>query len=151
MRRALLLSTVLLLTACGGGGDDEKAAYVERASAVCEEARSEVQALAVPTTPEGFAPYADQLVAVVEKAHTELAALTPPEDDRADLQDRVLTPLGELVTAGEEYAGKVREAGSDQGELLVLLGQRPTSQGIDTEYLREYGLESCAEAVEKAG
>jgi hypothetical protein len=150
MRRALLLSTVLLLlTACGG--DDEKAAYVERASAVCEEARAEVQALAVPTTPDGFAPYADQLVAVVEKAHTELAALTPPEDGRAELQDRFLTPLGELVTAGEEYAAKVREAGSDQGELLALLGQRPTAEGIDTEYLREYGLESCAEAVEKAG
>jgi hypothetical protein len=151
MRHALLLSTVLLLAACGGGGDDEKAAYVEQATSVCDEARSEFEALAVPSTPEGFAPYADQLVAVVEKAHTELAALTPPEQDRATLQDRVLTPLGELVAEGEEYAGKVREAGSDQGELLALLGQRPTSEGIDTEYLREYGLQSCAEAVEKAG
>ena len=150
MRRALLLSTALLLAACGGG-DDEKAAYVEQANAVCEDARSEFEALKVPTTPEGFAPYAAQLVAVVEKAQTELEALTPPEDDRQELEERVLTPFGELVEEGKQFADQVREAGGDQAKLLALLSQRPSAEGIDTEFLREYGAETCADAIEAAG
>lgn len=150
MRRALLLSTTLLLTACGGG-DDAKAAYVERAQSVCERAQADFEALTVPTTPAGFAPYADQLVAVVEDAQTELEALTPPEGDRKELQDRVLTPFAELVDEGKAFAEKVRAAGTDQGKLLPLLSQRPTTDGIDTEYLRSYGLKTCADAIEAAG
>jgi hypothetical protein len=150
MRRALLLSTVLLLAGCGGG-DDEKAAYLEDAAAVCESAVEQFEALTVPTTPEGFAPYADSLVGILEDAHHELAGLTPPEDDRAELEQKALDPLEELVADGKEYATEVREAGTDQTKLLTLLSERPTTEGIDTEFLREYGLPTCAEAVEQAG
>ena len=150
MRRALLLSTVLLLAACGGG-DDEKAAYVEQANSVCADARAEFEALTVPTTPEGFAPYAEQLVAVVEKAQTELEALTPPADDRQELEDRVLTPFAGLVEDGKQFAEKVRAADGDQAKLLPLLSQRPSADDIDTEFLREYGAETCADAIEAAG
>ena len=150
MRRVLLLSTALLLAACGGGGD-EKAAYVEQANAVCEDARAEFEALTVPTTPDGFAPYAEQLVGVVEKAQTELEALTPPADDRQELEERVLTPLEDLVDEGKQYVEQVREAGGDQSKLLALLSKRPTPEDIDTDYLREYGADACADALEAAG
>ena len=150
MRRALLLSTALLLTACGGG-DDAKAAYVEDATAICEEAKTEFEALKVPTSPEGFAPYADQVVGIVEKAEAELGTLMPPEDDRAELQDRVLDPLNDLVAEGRTYAEQVRDAGQDQAKLLTLLSKRPSAADIDTEYLRSYGLEECADAIEAAG
>ena len=150
MRRALLLSTALLLAACGGG-DDEKTAYVEQANSVCEDARAEFEALKVPTTPEGFAPYAEQLVAVVEKAQTELEALTPPADDRQELEDRVLIPLQGLVDEGKQYVEQVRDAGADQAKLLSLLSKRPTADDIDTEYLRDYGAGTCADAIEDAG
>ena len=149
MRRALLLSTALLLAACGG--DDAKAAYVERASAICEDTAQEIEALKFPAKPEEFAPYADSLVGVVEKAQTELTGLTPPEEDRAQLEDKVLDPLADLVEQGRAFAAKVRAAGTDQKKLLPLLTQRPTTEAIDTEFLREYGLEDCADAVEKAG
>lgn len=150
MRRALLLSTALLLTACGGG-DDAKAAYIDDATAICEEAKTEFEALTVPTSPEGFAPYTDQVVGIVEKAEAELGALMPPEEDRAALQDRVLDPLGGLVMEGRTYADQVRAAGDDQTKLLSLLSKRPSAADIDTKYLRSYGLEECADAIEAAG
>ena len=150
MRRALLLSTVLLLAACGGG-EDEKAAYVESATSVCSDAVTSFEGLTVPTTPDGFAPYAEELVGILEGAQEDLAGLTPPEDDRAELEDKVLEPFAELVEEGKAYTEEVRKAGTDQSKLLTLLSKRPTAKDIDTEYLRSYGLDSCAEAVEKAG
>lgn len=150
MRHALVLSGLLLVTACGGG-DDAKAAYVEQASAVCSDAQADFEALTVPTTPEGFAPYADQLVEVVAGAEGELSGLTPPEEDAAELEAKVLGPLAALVEEGQNYAEQVRAAGDDQTKLLSLLSKRPSVQGIDTEYLRSYGLEVCADALEGAG
>lgn len=154
MRRALALLPLLLLPACGGGddgGEDVKAAYVADASAVCEGATEDFEALVTPTTPEGFAPYADALVGILEEAHGELASLTPPEADRARLDEKVIDPLEKLVTEGKAYAVQVRAAGADQAKLLTLLSERPTGDTIDVGYLRSYGLSACAEAVEKAG
>ena len=154
-RAALLLLPLLLLPACGGddGGDGEdlKAAYVSDATEVCEGAVEEFEALETPTTPEGFAPYADALVGILEGAHHELASLTPPEADQARLQEKVVDPLEKLVTEGKAYAAQVRAAGADQAKLLTLLSERPTGKTIDVGYLRSYGLSACAEAVEKAG
>jgi Tfp pilus assembly protein PilP len=145
-----LLSTALLLAACGGG-EDEKAAYVDRANAVCEKAQADVKALKQPSTPEAFAPYADELVGLLEEAQTELSALTPPAGDRAELERRVLKPFSALVEQGKDFAGQVRAADGDQSKLLGLLSKRPTAKAIDTEYLREYGIETCADAIEASG
>jgi hypothetical protein len=149
MRPALLLSTVLLLAACGG--EDEKEAYVERANEICDNAIAQFEGLAVPTAPADFGDYADELVDAVERVQQDLTELPPPEEDRQELQERVLQPLSELVAEGRDFADRVQAAGGDQEQLLSLLSQRPTTEGIDVEYLREYGLDSCAEAVEQAG
>lgn len=154
MKRALVLLPLLLLPACGGGddgGEDVKATYVAGATAVCEGAVEDFEALVTPTTPEGFAPYADSLVGILEEAHHELAALTPPEADKARLDEKVIDPLEKLVDEGKAYAAQVRAAGADQAKLLTLLSERPTGDTIDVGYLRSYGLSACAEAVEKAG
>jgi Tfp pilus assembly protein PilP len=150
MRPAVLLSTLLLVAGCGGG-QDEKAEYVERASTVCSDARAEFEALTVPSTAEGFGPYAEQLVAVVDDAQSQLAALPPPEQDRDELEQRFLEPLGGLVEEGTAFAEQVRAAGTDQAALLALLAQRPTADEVDTDYLRSYGLDACAEAIEQLG
>ncbi|TAL24118.1 MAG: hypothetical protein EPN99_03325 [Frankiales bacterium] len=154
MKRALVLLPLLLLPACGGGddgGEDVKASYVAGATGVCEGAVEDFEALVTPTTPEGFAPYADSLVGILEKAHDQLAVLTPPEADRARLAEKVIDPLAALVDEGKAYAARVRAAGPDQARLLALLSERPTADTIDVGYLRSYGLSACAEAVEKAG
>lgn len=147
----VLLPAVLLALAACGGGDDAKQEYVDAASAVCEEADADFSALATPTTPAGFAPFAQQTVQIAERAQGELAGLTPPEDDAADLRSKVLDPFAALVDDGKAFAAKVEAAGTDQAKLLPLLSERPTAEGIDLDYLRSYGLEACADAIGKAG
>ncbi len=157
---APLTALVLALSACSdGGGDgaaappevDPKEAYVEQASEICTAADEDFAALTQPTTPEQFGPYAEQVVGIADRAQTQLADLEPPQEDRADLESRVLTPFAELVEQGRAWSAQVTAAGTDQAALLGLLGSRPTSAGIDKQYLREYGLTSCADAISKAG
>lgn len=146
MRRALLLTTALLLTACGGG-EDEKAAFVADATAVCERAATDSEALKSPAAPAEFAPYADGIVSIAKKAQADLAELALPEEDEADLRSKVLDPFADVVVAGEEFAKKVRAAGADQAKLLPLLSQVPDSGDVDLEYLRDYGLDTCADVI----
>ena len=149
MRRALLLTTAVLLTACGGGGDDEKAAFVKEATAVCEKAAADKDALKAPAAAAEFAPYADALVKIAEQAQTDLAALEPPADDRAELEERVLQPFGDVVEEGRQFAAKVKAAGGDQAKLLPLLSEVPDSGEVDLDYLRSYGLGTCADVIDQ--
>lgn len=154
MRLLLVLpATALVLTGCSGSGDGGagKAAYVDQASAVCATADAAFAALAQPRAAADFAPFVEETLTIAERAQTGLAALTPPADARADLESRVLVPFAGLVEQGRAFADKVDAAGADQAALLPLLAQRPTSAGVDLDYLRQYGLESCADAISKAG
>lgn len=151
----LALPLAMSLAACGGddGGseDDPKAAFVDQAAAICTSADEDVSALEQPTAAAQFAPFVEQTIAIAERAQDELAALTPPEQDRAELEERVLDPFAALVEEGRAFAGRVEAAGQDQLQLLPLLSQRPTADDIDLDYLREYGLETCADAIGKLG
>ena len=152
-----LAAAALVLTGCSDGGGeaapevDPKEAYVEAASEVCTSAQEEFAALTPPTAPADFAPYVEQTVALAEDAQRDLAALTPPEQDRAELESRVLDPFAELVEQGKAWGAQVVAAGTDQTALLGLLAERPTSAEVDTEFLRSYGLTSCAEAISLVG
>lgn len=148
MRRALLLTSALLLTACGGG-DDAKAAFVEDATAICEKAAADSEALTQPAAPAGFAPYADQLVAIAEQALQDLETLELPEADREDLESRVIEPFADVVAEGQAFAEKVRAAGTDQAKLLPLLSQVPDAGEVDLQYLRDYGLGICADVISR--
>jgi hypothetical protein len=148
MRRGLLLTTALLLTACGGG-EDAKAAYVKDAAAICDDAATESEALKAPKTPAEFSPYADSIVRIAKQAQEDLSALEPPEDDRAELESKVLKPFAAVVEEGEAFAAKVKAAGQDQAKLLPLLGQVPDAGDVDLEYLRDYGLDTCADVISR--
>ena len=154
------LAAAASLTACSGGGGggepaeeqvDPKQAYVEAATEICTSADEDFAALTPPTTPEQFSPYVQETIGIADRARAQLAELTPPEQDRADLQGKVLTPFAALVEQGKAWSAQVTAAGADQAKLLPLLGSRPTSAGIDKEYLRSYGLESCADAIAQVG
>ena len=151
MRRGLLLTTALLtpallLTACGGG-EDEKAAYVKDATAICEQAAKESEALKTPASAAEFSPYADGIVRIAEQAQEDLAALEPPADDREELESKVLDPFADVVEEGRQFAAKVKAAGADQAKLLPLLSEVPDAGDVDLEYLRDYGLDTCADVI----
>ena len=147
MRRALLLSGALLLTACGGG-DDAKKEYVDSATKVCKEAAEQRDALTQPTAPADFADYVNDLVTIAEKAQADLQALEPPSEDKDELEKRVLDPFGQLVEEGRQFAEKVEAAGGDQSKLFPLLSQIPDPKKVDLEYLRSYGLDTCADIID---
>lgn len=149
MRRALLLTSGLLLVACGGG-DDGKAAFVKEATAVCDRAGAETKQLKSPATAAEFAPYADAVVQIAEQAQQDLATLELPEADREELETRVLKPFADVVVEGQQFAEKVRAAGQDQAKLLPLLSEVPDAGEVDLDYLRDYGLKSCADAISQA-
>ena len=148
MRRALLLSTALLLTGCGGDGEDQKAVFVEEATAICTDAAEQTEALTFPTSAEEFAPYAEELVGIAEEAQRELSELALPEDDAEELQTRVLDPFADVVEEGRTFAEQVRAAGDDQAALLPLVSQVPDAGEVDLEYLRSYGLSTCADVID---
>jgi protein-tyrosine-phosphatase len=143
---ALLSTAVLLLAACGSD-EDAKAEYVEQATAICSEAKAELDAQERPATPEGFAPYVQRVVEIGEDAAEQLLALEPPEDDRAELEQKLLDPLAAQLEEGREYAAKVEAAGTDTSKLLPLLGQVPDTGDIDLAYAQEYGLSACTELI----
>lgn len=143
---ALAVLSLLLLAGCGG--NDEKDAYVAEASKVCEVARTDADALTTPTTAAAIKPFVDTSLAIAVRAQAELAALTPPAEDRAELESKVLDPFAELVEQGRAYAAKVDAAGTDGAKLLALIAQQPSAEGIDLEYLRAYGLDACADVIE---
>ena len=153
MKRARLPLVALplsVLAACGrgGGGDEAKGAYVAAAAGVCASAQKDSAALTRPTKPTDLAPAANSTVAIAKRAQEALAALTPPPEDAAELRTRVLDPFAALVTRGQAYAAQVTAAGTDQAKLLPLLGQQPTAQGVDLDFLRSYGLGVCADLLD---
>ena len=143
--RLLLPVALVALVACGG--DDAKAEYVEQATAICTDAKTQLDAEQRPATPDGFAPYVQRVVEIGEEASAELLALDPPEDDREELQARLLEPLVTQVQAGRDYAAKVEAAGNDTAQLLPLLSQVPDTGDIDLEYAADYGLSTCTELL----
>ncbi|MCW2615738.1 MAG: hypothetical protein JWN08_2732 [Frankiales bacterium] len=149
--KRLLLVLPLLLTACGGGGDDAQDAYVAEATKVCEVAETDADALTSPTSAAGIKPFVDGTLAIATRAQGDLAALTPPPDDAAELEAKVLTPFAELVEEGKAYAAEVDAAGTDGAKLLALVAEQPSAEGIDLEYLRSYGLGVCADVIDTSG
>jgi hypothetical protein len=147
MRPRLLLPAVVLTLAACGGGEDARAEYVEQASAICSDAQAQLEAEERPAAVEGFAPYVDRVVEIAEEAEAELRALEPPEDDRAELEEKLLEPLSAQVEEGREYAAKVTAAGTDTSQLLPLLSQVPGTGDIDLAYVEEYGLSACTELI----
>lgn len=161
MRRAFVVPLLLLVTACSGGDDggdgapspaEVKADYVEAAEQACTKANDEVEALPRPTAVDAVAPFTEQVLAVLERAVEQVSALEPPEQDRAELTEKVLDPLQADVESAREYAQQVRAA-ADAGDDPALLGlvSAVPETSADLAFMRDYGLVECAEAADTSG
>lgn len=154
MRRALLVLPLLLLPACSGDdepdAEDPRKAYVAAAEAVCAESNGKVAALGTPTSVAEVPAAAQEAVAIVRSTVEQLTALSPPEADRAELQDKVLGPLQADVGTAEDYAEQIRTAAAanDGAALLRLVQERPQTTA-DLAYMRGYGLVECAAAADQ--
>ena len=149
-RTALVLPLLLLATACSGGdGDGGKAAYLVAAEAVCTKANDAQQATALPAAADAVPAYVRQVVTIAGDASRELDALEPPEDDAAELEEKLLAPLREQVGLGEAYATKVEEtAAKDPAAVLGLLASAPLETKADLAFLESYGFTQCVEAAD---
>ena len=145
-RRLLLPLLALALIGCSGG--DPKQEFLESANDICDEAENDFANVRQPTSVVELAPFAERTLAIVQEAQRELAALTPPEQDRAELETRVLNPFSALVTEAEGFVERVKAAGQDQAQLIALISQRPDPSKIDLTYMRSYGLGTCADAIQ---
>ena len=150
MRRlpAALLVVLLPLLGCSGG-DSAKDEYVSSAEQICTETNEEVEALTAPTGVDTVADYTDEVVALLETSVDEVTALEPPEQDAAELSEKVLDPFTDDVARAQEYADEVRTAAEagDSAALLTLVRDVPQTSA-DLEFMREYGLVECAEAAD---
>jgi hypothetical protein len=145
-RLVLPAALLLVLPACGDDGEDREA-YVAQANTVCQEALDIHATLAQPTAPGQVAPYVESLVRLARTTSERLSALTPPEDDREEVERRVLDPLAQQVEEGEAFAARVRAAGDDGAQLGALLADIPGLGDIDVQFARDYGMDTCADAA----
>lgn len=150
LRRLLLLPALALAVTACGGDTDPKADFVDKANDICSSADDDLADVEQPTSAAALVPYAEKTLDIARKAQRELAALTPPEADRAELESKALAPFAALVAEGESFVQKLQDANGDQAELLPLLAQRPDPSAIDLEFLRAYGLGTCADAIDLA-
>ena len=153
MRRLAAALPLLLVAACSGGGGDDleerRNAYLDRAEAVCERTNADIDALGTPAGVEQVPEFADKAVAIVQRTVEELSAVEPPEEDRAEVEQKVLEPLADDVETAEQYAEQVKAAAAanDQAGLLRLLQESPQTTA-DVAFMRDYGYVECVEAVQ---
>jgi hypothetical protein len=158
MRRlALLLPLLLALPACSTGQEaedgtsleDRRAAFVEQAEEACTNANEELAALERPTSVTGVPDYTETVVDLLDRTVQEVSTAEPPEEDRAEVTEKVLEPLADDVGRAEEYAAEVRTAAEsgDSAALLALVRNVPNTSA-DLDFMREYGLVECAKAAD---
>lgn len=152
MTRALLLLPLLLLpTACGGSGDDgAKAAYLEKAEAVCANAVAARAAVGTPASTKEIPAFVRKVVTVASDTSAELNAIDPPEGDAAEVDAKLLAPLRDQVQKGQAFATLVERtaAKGDDAAVLKVLGQAPLKPEADLDWMRSYGFVQCVKAAD---
>lgn len=153
MRRVTVL-VLLLATGCGGSNGaatDSKAAYLGRAEAICAKANAQVAQAKKqqPTDVAAVPAYVHRLVGIARQDVQELSALTPPKQDAAQIQAKVLEPLARQLAAADAFAAQVDAAAkrNDSAALFALVTHPPTKAQVDLTWMKSYGFTGCLQAV----
>ncbi len=158
MRRLSLVlpAVALALAGCTGGEDgasleERRAAYLEQAEQVCQQANEAVEAEPQPTEVSAVPAYVDRLLKLARTTVADVRALEPPEEDRDEIRSKVLDPLEADIETGEAYAAQVRTAAeANDGATLTRLIQEVPKTTADVEFMREYGFVQCADLADDA-
>lgn len=152
---------LLLLSACGGGGASAKSAYIAKANAVCQSARSQTAPLIAQVTSlagslgSPSAPTMQGLASKLRRLHiaaaeylAQLQRLKQPPGGHSAIQ-KFLTPLAHIVDAIGKAATAV---GSGQAPTaLSLLEQAvPMAQDV-TAAAHAYGMRECETVLSALG
>jgi hypothetical protein len=143
-----LTALVLVLPGCSDDGGDAKAEYVREGEHICEEAQEAFEAQTEPTSVEAVPAYIEEVLSIARTAATQFRALEPPEEDAAEIEERVLDPLDADLAAADEFAEEVSAAAqANDSAALIELVQNPPEPTVDIAFVRDYGFETCAEAL----
>lgn len=154
MKRALPL--LLLVAACSGGGDkadaSAKDAFVAEAEALCAKVNTQLAEVRKqqPTAVDLVPGYVHRIVEVARTNVTQLTTLTPPAQDKAEFEAKVLAPLRAQLVVADDYDAKVTAAAKkkDNAALFQLVTNPPLETKADVAWMKSYGLEQCATAAD---
>ncbi len=120
--------------------------FVARADAICAKAAKRGNALRVPSTPVGYAPFLQRVSTILTDAVRELRAVTAPPRSRAAYARLLATVSSEVerIRRAREYlrAGDLRRAQSTLEQL--------NSNKVNAE-ANALGLHECANSIEAGG
>ena len=137
---------LLALAGCGSddGGDRlSREAFVERASKICRDSNTRIEAIDEPEGLDDVAAFVDRATAELDKGLDELRDLKPPEELQADF-DRFLA----LGARTRDVAGELKKAAA-AGDEKELQAAGEKGDRIDAEsdrVARRIGLDACAES-----
>jgi hypothetical protein len=157
----LAATGVIALCGCGSGGGSAKSAYVARANAICQTARSQTSPLIHDVTSLagsvglGGSSATKRLADSLSRLHmvaagylAELQRLGPPSGDRGAIE-RFLTPLAQVVDAIGKAAAAVG-SGQVPAALGLLEQAGPVAQDA-TAAAHAYGMRQCETVLAALG
>ena len=145
---ALALASALvgaLLVGCGGSSGPTKAAYIQKADAICARGDTQIQSVPKPQLTGGSAQiikslgdYVDKVLPYAQNVVTQLQALQRPAADQAVLK-RYFTSLQDAVGKLRTLAAAARSGNA----AAVQAGAKALSSTQPDTLARQYGFKRC--------
>ncbi|MDQ1421734.1 MAG: hypothetical protein QOJ52_3696 [Acidimicrobiaceae bacterium] len=149
----VLTLTSAILAGCGGGSKAlSKADFVRKADALCGPAITRINAITPPADNAPASEYvADvkQTLTIIEPLVQQLGALTAAPADFAVLEQNLIAPTKDLVTASHAFINEMQQANGDSAAeqaAITKVGQAsddPNAESHD-KALAAFGFDACS-------
>jgi hypothetical protein len=144
------------LAGCGGGSKPlSKVDFVRKADAICSSAITRFNAVTQPADgapASEYAAYVAKTLAIIEPAMQQLGALTAAPADFAVLEQNLIAPTKDQVTAGHAFISEVKQANGDPtGEQAALDkfdgAANDPNQDTHDKALADFGFDGCSKTT----
>ncbi|MDQ1394157.1 MAG: hypothetical protein QOF30_3134 [Acidimicrobiaceae bacterium] len=148
-----LTLTSAALVGCGGGTKAlSKADFVRKADSICSAAITRLNAITPPSDTAPASEYVAnvrQTLAIIEPTVTQLSALAAAPADFAVLEQNLIAPTKDLVTASHAFIGEIQQANGDSAAeqaAIEKIGQASDdpNQATHDKALADYGFDGCS-------